>query len=326
MDDGLPVLALQIIDDTTSKLEMVIEDVDELSIKIGLPFRGDVEKTFKDCTTVGEVITWLIQSKYIYGQRCKNYYLSSCKLFIEEVDYCMPLHWFGLHNGSRLTLESEMIGLKIVDEYGDKLFVRMNQNSETVLDVKRKIAGNSKTIGSEYINGNRYHPQHKPYRQQPVKVYENIEQMRLYKKMPFSSIFDLLDDKETLCGLTNGATLYLVHYDWGLTHRDLPPNSHPTPKFYVYNGDRAGSRTFLERLSAAFLPQQDYHDYTLLDVVFLPPHGSITLLSCLLRIQEQCDIPVHAMHVYRDYGGQLCDIMSERCSLSKNISYSIHLD
>lgn len=107
--------------------------------------------------------------------------------------------------------------------------------------------------------------------EQPYKIYENIEQIQLYQKIGGSTKFVLLNDNEcTEHLLMNGTTtLYLVHYDWGLRPEDLPVATCPSqsPKFYLHEEGK---------------PERRY-----LNVVLLPPHRSITLLSCLLRIQEQ---------------------------------------
>ena len=51
-----------------------------------------------------------------------------------------------------------------------------------------------------------------------VKVYENVNQMRLYKQN--ENVYEMLDNDSNLndCGMENNAKLYLVYYDWDGTY------------------------------------------------------------------------------------------------------------
>ena len=270
-DQGLQHLELG----QKSKLQMIIEQAEDIPLTIRLPVKNEVA-TFKNCTTIRQIIQLMVDKNCITSpsQNC-------CLLYDnKELDHDMPLHWYNIQEGSVLNLERQNIGLKIFDESGDTLYVVADRKSSKVIDIKQNIADNVKYYDIQLTAG-KYSESGDYKMPAPVKVYENIKQMHLYIKN--DKMYNLLEDDKTVShyNVKQNTTLYLVYYDWVGEYRSAKRET----KFNLYLGGN---------LNDDKTEYIGWQSVTSLEIIS-PSAASVTLLSMLLRIQEQYNIPIHAM-------------------------------
>ena len=114
----------------------------------------------------------------------------------------MPLHFYGIKDGSRLDIIKSYVDVRVENNKGDKIFWRLKRK-DTIGDVKIKLATSSKITGrsTEYQNPD-----------DSVKV----EQLRLYSVSKDNNFDELDEDDETVdnCNIKNNDRLYLMSYKW----------------------------------------------------------------------------------------------------------------
>ena len=114
----------------------------------------------------------------------------------------MPLHFYGIRDGSRLDVVKPYVDVRVENNKGGKIFWRLKRQ-DAIGDVKIKLATSSKTTGrsTEYQNPD-----------DSVKV----EQLRLYSVSKDNKFEELDEDDRTVdnCKIKDNDRLYLLSYKW----------------------------------------------------------------------------------------------------------------
>ena len=311
--------------------------------------KGEKQMTFSNSLRVHQVLQQLVDQKLLSGVLKQQTFMLGDK----QLEMNMPLHVYNIDkNGGRLRILPSSIGVCIIDEYNDGIFLTVNTKLDTILDLKRKIARTSKMSdtnfgmvmyqrfmktqtalmhtplwpGSGSTTPRLEHAQ--PSFHMTTKVYENPEQMRLYIKEgeAYTLLFDDCSIKDS--GAENNTKLYLVYNDWGAQHAQQSGvwgegygvNIQDYPRFY------RNKKLDLQSSTAS-------GDGKELTFVGRCSMGQ-TLLSAALKIQEQYDIPVESMEIYREreysptadefkngrYRNENKKVRIVKCELSEQIS------
>ncbi len=276
---------------------MLIEPTRDFEVTIKLPMIGDTKYIFSNNLKVSQMVQYL-REKGMLSKPLRDYYVMHENT---ELDLDLPLHVYNIEEGV-LPVLSSTFGLHIVDEYSNELYVTVNARTDTILDIKKKVRNNGKQTQEKHSfrDGGEYTiAKH-------VKVYENINQMRLYKQT--GNMYEMLDDDWAIkdCGLENNTKLYLIYYDWDgsfeswtqspLFHYPLHLGPQYPAKFYRSikdpNKAMAGHLNHDSPIVAPIEGQE-----LELDFVGKQCEGR-TVLSVALRLQEQYDVPVRNIKIY----------------------------
>ena len=279
-----------------SKLQLVIGPAKDVQVTIQLPMIEEKQYKFSNNLKVSEMLQDL-RRKGMLWKPLKDYYVMHGDT---ELDLDMPLHVYNIEEGA-LQVMPTTFGVHVIDEFNDRLYVTVNAKTDTIADIKKKVARNSKQIQETHWEG-----QDQPYCiLKHVKVYENVNQMRMY--IQNGNVYDLLCDDCTIkeSGVTKNKKLHLVYYDWESScetvqaaynlHADRSGYENPV-KFYCGNGDPN---------DIAINPPLAQKEFEL-DFIGRNCTGR-TILSVALRLQEQFDIPMKNIHIYSQYY-QLCQL------------------
>ena len=106
----------------------------------------------------------------------------------------MPLHFYGIHDGSRLDVVKPYVNIILENTKGNEIYWRLNRK-DTIRDVKIKIP--TRSTGSEEI----------------LNDSSKVEQLRLFLVTDGQN-FDELDDDKTVenCNIKEDDRLYLLSY------------------------------------------------------------------------------------------------------------------
>ena len=114
----------------------------------------------------------------------------------------MPLHSYGVKDGSRLDIIRPYVGVFVENNKGDKIFWHLKRK-DTIAEVKIKLATSSKITGrnTEYQNPD-----------DSLKV----EQLCLYSITKDNKFEELDEDDEIVdnCNIKDNDRLYLISYKW----------------------------------------------------------------------------------------------------------------
>ena len=121
---------------------MLIEPARNLKETIKLPLKGEQNLTFSNNYKVSQMLQTLHDTKML-SKPVRDYYVLQGDV---ELDLDLPIHVYNIEKGVLQVLPATF-GLHIVDERGSKLYITVNTKIDTILDVKKKIATNSKDRG-----------------------------------------------------------------------------------------------------------------------------------------------------------------------------------
>ncbi len=273
---------------------MVLEPARDLKVTFKLPLEGEQNLTFSNNFKVSDMLQALHDKKML-SRPVEDYYIVHGAT---ELDLDMPLHVYNIERGVVQVLPATF-GVQIVDEYDDKLYITVNTKTDTILDVKKMIANN---YNVEYTDKNTNH----------LKPYKNVSQMRIY--IQNGRAYDLLSDECTIknSGAENNTKLYLVYYDWVFSA------SH---QFYHY--------TQVPEPQKVYKPENVERE---LEFVGQNCIGR-TVLSVALRLQEQLNVPVQKIQMYKLYRSYSSELKSnvwtyvepyelkDRCDSSYNVIF-----
>ncbi len=322
---------------------MVLEPAKNISFAIRIPMRGEKRFSFSNNARVFQVLQHLLDNKLVSGT------LKEQILMLQDIqlDMDMPLHVYDIEkHGGVLRVLPVSIGLCVIDEYNDEMYVTVNTKLHTILDVKKKISGNCKMPNSNFMlatsevamntklmaletHQERIANQINPHRQQqsqatpplnptdflptinvPIfpKVYENPEHMRLYVQQDGG--YKLLQNDCPIkdSGVGQNSMLYLIYYGWG-------------PGQYSGGVQNLRARGVMRTVGSSCYqrgaadPSNNYARFTKGSVNYhnqyhqVQEEGEIkfvgkatvgqTLFSAALKMQEQLDIPVENIQIYR---------------------------
>ncbi len=319
------------------KLHMVLEPAKDIKITFKLPMKGERQLTLSNSLRVHQMLQELANKKLLSGILKQQ----TVMLGDEQLEMNMPLHVYNIDRQDRkLTILPPSIGLSIIDEYNDSIYLNVNTKLDTILDLKRKIARTSKlsdtnfgmvmyqrfmktqqTLLNTSTSPESYYPyEHaglqwsQPHFHMSTKIYENPDQMRLYMKQ--GNGYNLLEDDCSIkdLGAENTDTLYLVYNDWGSNGLNIwsPYSDHAVkargyPRFFrakkldLQSGTALGKGEEIKVVGRCCMGQ--------------------TLLSVALKIQEQFDIPVESLVIYREIEEVDEQTMKfEKCELNEQIN------
>ena len=116
----------------------------------------------------------------------------------------MPLHFYGVQNGTKLELLKPYVGVMIENNFGHKIYWRLKRK-DFIKDVKVKVASTQKSLTPESVSQDEI----------DKGGIINAEGLRIYL-VTNGSNFNELDDDGTVedCKLKDGDNLYLLSYRW----------------------------------------------------------------------------------------------------------------
>ena len=116
----------------------------------------------------------------------------------------MPLHFYGVQNGTKLELLKPYVGVMIENNFGHKIYWRLKRK-DFIKDVKVKVASTQKFLTPESGSEDEI----------DKGGIINAEGLRIYL-VTNGSNFNELDDDGTVedCKLKDGDKLYLLSYRW----------------------------------------------------------------------------------------------------------------
>ena len=116
----------------------------------------------------------------------------------------MPLHFYGVQNGTKLELLKPYVGVMIENNFGHKIYWRVKRK-DFIKDVKVKVASTQKFLTPESGSKDEI----------DKDGIINTEHLRIYL-VTNGSNFNELDDNGTVkdCKLKDGDKLYLLSYRW----------------------------------------------------------------------------------------------------------------
>ncbi len=283
-----------------SQLSMVLEPARDIEVTIKLPTSEDNKYKFPNDLKVSQMVQNLREMGML-SKPLKDYYVMHGNT---EVDLNLPLHVYDLEKGV-IEILSSTLGLHVVDEYNDILYVSVNVKTDTILDVKKMVANNRKQIQEVHISDPSGQSSPPGYTiTKYVKVYENVNQMRLYKQN--GNVYEMLDNDSNLkeCGMQNNGKLYLVYYDWDGSYESRDADFtkyHSSFQFGNYNWYKKPAKFY--RIFGDPDNVRLAKDFELGFIGRIC--GGRTVLSVTLRLQEQFDVPVRNIKIYNQRY-QLC--------------------
>ncbi len=300
-------------------LHMVLEPAKDITFSIKIPMMGEKQFSFSNNSRISHVLQHLLDSKLISGQLKEQILMLQDK----QLDMDMPLHVYDIEkHGGLLRVLPLLIGVCVVDEYNDEMYVTVNTKLHKILDVKNKIAANCKMPNSNMFAAykevmqssgqagtNQANQMYGQPNQQAMfglsminlsifsKVYENPEHMRLYVQQGES--YKLLQDDCLIkdSGLEQNSKLHLIYYGWG-------PGQYAgavqTYKYARFTKGRIDPQSLCVRQPEG-------------EITFVgKATAGHTLLSAALKMQEQLDIPVENIQIYRQYSGNTkCQLLQQ---------------
>ncbi len=230
LENNKTIPELQLTDGST--LHMVLEPAKKIEVKIKLPSMAERKFTLSNNFTPSKVLQHL-QNEEMLLIPAEDYFLL---LGDKELPHDMPLHLYDIN--TVIQIKRVKIGLNIIDEYNDRLYVTVNRKSDTILDVKKKTSGTSRQN----------------------KMYQSPDQIRIY--IQNGAAYNLLQDDCSIktSGVENDCTLYMIYYDWGSRDSQI--------KFYVGEftdwGKREGPKYTKQIID--FVGRESAHGRTALSV------------------------------------------------------------
>ncbi len=169
-----------------STLHMVLEPVKDIEVTIKLPLMPERKFTYSNNITPLKVLQHL-KNEGILFRPTKDYLLLHGE---QELPQELPLHFYNVDRV--IQIKRTKIGLYIIDEYNDRLYITVNSTTDTILDVKEKITG---TWGR-------------------TKEYGKLDQMKIY--IQNDEAFNLLEDDCLIkkAGAEDNSKLYMIYYGW----------------------------------------------------------------------------------------------------------------
>ncbi len=187
LENNKTIPDLQLTDGST--LHMVLEPAKDIEVTIKLPSMPERKFTFSNNFTPSKLLQHL-QNEGLVFRPPEDYYLL---LSDKELPNDIPLHSYSMTTA--IKIQRVTIGLQIIDEYNEKLYVTVNPKTDTILDVKKRLIGR----WGDYKN---------------IKVYDKLDQTRIF--IAKNKGYHLLKDNCSIkdCGVENEGILYMIYYDW----------------------------------------------------------------------------------------------------------------
>ena len=215
----------------------------------------------------------------------------------------MPIHWYGVKEGSFLDLDTKTIRIRICDEIGETLQVLVNPMLDTVKDVKHKICSLSQSNQGE------------------LQTSRSAEFLTLFLNVDHGEQFDELDDNKVLMeyNITRKSLIYLVSYTWvnenqiSLQLADRVTDQ-ALPKDHLQIKGFSSKSNYSSTIVAK---QEDYIVFG--DRLYLGCKAGDTLLSVGLRVQEQLGIAYSAQEFVALNKGPLQKLTAQGCVNSNNM-------
>ena len=134
-----------------------------------------------------------------------------------QLENNLPLHYYGIENGSKLTVVKPYVTVTVEDNYGSKIYKRIDRK-DTINLVKMKLSRMSEPSSAEPGNMSYsvYSTDEDGLRVKSVIKHRNIADLRLYRVTAEEDYIELDDDDVTIedYKLRDGEKLYLLSYNW----------------------------------------------------------------------------------------------------------------
>ena len=319
-------------------LHMVLEPARDISFTIKIPTIGERKFSFSNDCRISQILQHLLDKKLLSGPLKEQVLMLRDK----QLDMVMPIHVYDIEkHGGVLRVLPVSIGLCIVDEYNDEMYVTVNTKLHTILDVKKKIAGNCKTPNSYHALATYQAIMTAQVMQlQQLQQSEQIQHLRQLQgqmqQLGMTTSMNLTDflpkvdtpiqpkvyenPEHMRLYVQQGEVYKPLYDDYSIKDSGVEHNSKLYLIYYGWGPGRQGPQTqyVMSNKYARFTKGELNHQNQPatqggeIDFVGRPEVGQ-TLLSAALKIQEQLDVPVENMQIYT------CRT-SFRCNLHQHIT------
>ena len=132
----------------------------------------------------------------------------------------MPLHFYAVQNGSKLSVVRPYVSVTIEDNHGSKLYKRLNK-TDTIQNVKIKLSKACMEAPLPPANEDRTERDAALVKvpgggidYKSVVKHKSVDDMRLYSVSSDGKYIELDDDRTVKDCIRDGAKLYLLSYRW----------------------------------------------------------------------------------------------------------------
>ena len=212
----------------------------------------------------------------------------------------MPMHWYGVKEGSFLDLDTRTIRIRICDEIGETLQVLVNPILDTVKDLKQKICSLSQSNEGE------------------PRASRSVEFLTLFLNVDHGVQFDKLDDNKVLIeyNISRKSLIYLLSYTW-VNENQISLQLADRVTDQALPKDHLQIKGFSSKSNYASTAVSNFIVFG--DRLYLGCKAGDTLLSVGLRVQEQLGIAYSAQEIVSLNKGPLQRLTVQGCVNSDNM-------